>query len=247
MLKRLAASLFEAFGLELRRVPPAVSRDPFLYLSAALRSVPAPVVFDVGANVGQSIARFRRVWPRAVIHAFEPGRSPFAELERRTAGAPSIHLHHAALGASAGSREFQENSHADMSSFLNPATAAWGRIVDRYTVPITTVDLYRSAHSIPQVDILKIDTQGFDLQVLKGARGSFEDQAIRFVLLELIFGDLYEGQGRVDDLFRLLLDQRMELVGIYDLHFVHDRAGWADALFAAAPPTTGPGRADNQL
>ena len=233
MLKKLATSCFERFGLELRRLPPAVGRDPFLYLSTVVGDVPSPVIFDVGANVGQSIARFRRAWPHAVIHAFEPGRTPFAELERVTAGAPSIHLRHTALGAAAGSREFQENAHADMSSFLDRGNGAWGAIVDRYTVPITTVDLYRSEQAIPRVDVLKIDTQGFDLEVLQGARDSIDQRAIRFVLLELIFADLYEGQARVDDVFRWLLDRRMHLVSIYDVHFVHDRAGWGDALFAA--------------
>ena len=235
MLKRLAASCLETFGLELRRLPHAAGREPFLYMKGALREVPAPVILDVGANVGQSISRLRRLWPRSVIHAFEPGRRSFHELQRRTAGAERVHLNQTALGACAGSLEFRENSQGDMSSLLNPSKDAWGTIVDRYEVPVTTVDLYRSERSVPPVDILKIDTQGFDLQVLRGARGSLEQGEVRFVLLELIFADLYQGQARVDEVFRFLMDHHMHLVGIYDFHFVHELAGWADALFVGVP------------
>jgi FkbM family methyltransferase len=238
VLKRLAASCFETFGLELRRLPDAAGRDPFLYMKSALQNVPSPVIFDVGANVGQSITRFRCLWPQSVIHAFEPGRTSFSELQRRTAGAERVHLTHAAVGASAGWHEFQENSQGDMSSFLDPSQDAWGTIVDRYEVPVTTVDLYRAERSVPRVDILKIDTQGFDLHVLHGARGSLEQGQVRFVLLELIFASLYQGQARVDEVFRFLMDHQMHLVGIYDFHFVHDLAGWADALFVGVPPAT---------
>jgi FkbM family methyltransferase len=235
MLKRLAASCFEIFGLELRRLPGMSQRDPFVYMQHDLRGVPAPVIFDVGANVGQSTARFRRLWPGSVIHAFEPGRTSFATLEQRTAGAERIHLQHAALGASAGVHEFRENSEGDMSSLLDSAGDSWGTVVDRYTVPVTTVDLYRAERAVPRIDILKIDTQGFDLQVLRGASGSFDQGQIRFVLIELIFADLYQGQARVDEVFRYLLDYHMQLVGLYDIHPVHGRAGWADALFVRRP------------
>ena len=207
-------------------------------MKSALQDVPSPVIFDVGANVGQSITRFRCLWPQSVIHAFEPGRTSFSELQRRTAGAERVHLNHAAVGASAGWHEFQENSQGNMSSFLNLSQDAWGTIVDRYQVRVTTVDLYRAERSIPRVDILKIDTQGFDLQVLHGARGSLEQGHVRFVLLELNFASLYEGQARVDDVFRFLMDREMRLVGIYDFHFVHDLAGWADALFVWIPQAT---------
>jgi FkbM family methyltransferase len=231
VLKRLAASCFETLGLELRRLPDAVDRDPFLYMKAALRDAGAPVILDVGANVGQSIARFQRLWPQSIIHAFEPGRANFTELQRRTSGTQRVHLNQTALGASLGSFEFQENSQGDMSSLLEPSGDAWGTIVDRYTVPVTTVDAYAAERSLSRIDILKIDTQGFDLQVLRGAQASLERRLVRFVLLELIFANLYTGQARVDEVFRCLLDHQMQLVGIYDFHSLRQRAGWADALW----------------
>lgn len=232
VLKRLAASCFEPFGFEVRRLPEVAGRDPFLFMQQALGEAASPLILDVGANVGQSLLRFRELWPQAVIHAFEPGRRSFAELERQTAGMPRVHLNQMALGAAAGSAEFCENSQGDMSSLLEMASEAWGKVVDRYAVPLTTLDSYAAERSIDRIDILKIDTQGFDLHVLQGALGSLGRGRIRFVLLEMIFADLYEGQARVDEVFKLLLDQRMRLVGMYDFHFVKGMAGWADALFA---------------
>jgi hypothetical protein len=86
VLKGIVASCFERLGFDLRRLPDAIERDPFLYMKAALQDVPSPVILDVGANVGQSITRFRRLWPQADIHVFGPGRTTFVELQRRTTG-----------------------------------------------------------------------------------------------------------------------------------------------------------------
>ena len=243
MLKRIVASCFERLGFDLRRLPDAIERDPFLYMKAALQDVPSPVILDVGANVGQSTTRFRRLWPQADIHAFEPSRTTFVELQRRTAGMERLVLNQAALGASQGACELQENSMGDMSSLLPPSGDSWGTIVARYAVPVTTVDRYAAERSLSRIDVLKIDTQGFDLQVLRGAQRSIERRLVRFVLLELIFADLYQGQARVDEVFRCLLDHQLQLVGIYDFHSLQQRAGWADALWVnptAASPADRP-------
>lgn len=202
-----------------------------MYLKAALQDVTAPTIFDVGANVGQSLIAFRRQWPGSIIHAFEPGRSSFAALERTAGGVRGVVLNQCALGASAGSRPFLENSQSDMSSFLETSAEGWGQTVARYDVPTTTVDQYLAEHAIERIHVLKIDTQGFDVPVLEGAAAAFRDHRVLFVFLELIFADLYRDQSRVDDVFRFLLDHGMRLVGIYNFHFHGEYAGWADALF----------------
>src|SRR5437867_13004736 len=135
-----------------------------------LAATPAPLIFDVGANRGQTIEQFRRYFERPLIHAFEPGRSAFAELQRRSAGISDLVLNNTALGARAESRSFLDNDHDDMSSFLEPSVTAWGEIKSRYPVDVITLDDYCEARGIGRIDILKIDTQGFDLQVLAGAQ-----------------------------------------------------------------------------
>jgi hypothetical protein len=62
--------------------------------------------------------------------------------------------------------------------------------------------------------------------VLRGAQRSLERRLVRFALLDLILADLYQGQARVDEVFRCLLDHQLQLVGIYDFHSLQQRAGW---------------------
>ena len=193
-----------------------------------LAGTDAPLVFDVGANRGQSIERFRRVFGHPVIHAFEPGRAAFAELQRRCAGAV---LNNVALGPREETRTFLDNDHDDMSSLLEPSATAWGEIASRYPVDVITLDGYCRTRGIERIDILKIDTQGFDLEVLKGAEGLLRAPAIHLIYTEIIFSDMYKGLPRFDETYAFLADRGYALVSFYDFYYQNDRASWTDALF----------------
>jgi len=155
-----------------------------------LAATSSPLVFDVGANRGQSIARFRRQFERPLIHAFEPGRGAFAELQRVCAQTPDLVLNNIALGARRETRTFLDNDHDDMSSFLEPSVTAWGEIVSRYPVEVITADDYCQSRGLERIDILKIDTQGFDLEVLRGAEGLMRESAIHLIFMEYYFTDM---------------------------------------------------------
>src|SRR3954462_11541859 len=130
---RAVKAVFHFFGMELHWTRKGVGVDAFRdmhYLSA----VPDPVIFDVGANVGQSVERFRKYFPRPVIHSFEPGRATFEQLTRATAGVPGLHRNNFALASQPGSRTFIENERTDMSSLLEPGSDCWGEIQRTYEV-----------------------------------------------------------------------------------------------------------------
>ena len=192
-----------------------------------------PVIFDVGANRGQTIERFRKTFERPVIHAFEPGRDTFAELERHTHGIPDLTLNRLGLGQRAESRTFFDTDPPTMSSLLEQSVDAWGTIKDTYPVELTTADDYCAARGIERIDILKSDTQGFDLDVLKGAQGMIDRRAIQLILMEITFSDMYKGSPRFDEIYSWLADRRFVLVSFYDFYYQHGRAGWTDALFVA--------------
>jgi hypothetical protein len=125
-----------------------------------------------------------------------------------------------------------ENSRSAMTSFLPPAEESWGQTTAETPVDIITLDDYCASHGVESVDLLKIDTQGFDFEVLKGADRLLTQGAIRLVLLELIFANLYEGVPPFDEIYRFLLERGFHLVGTYDPHHAADgRLAWCDALF----------------
>jgi FkbM family methyltransferase len=229
--RRLGKTLLRRIGIDIRFVP-KLGFDAYDDMRA-LTPGDRPVVFDVGANRGQTIERFRGTFAHPVIHAFEPGRDTFADLKRRMHDIPDLHLNNVALGARAESRTFFDTDPPDMSSLLEQSVDAWGEIRGTYPVEVTTIDDYCAAHAIERIDILKSDTQGFDLDVIKGARRMIDRRAIYLIFMEITFSDMYKGSPRFDEIYAYLAEHRFALVSFYDFYYQRGRAGWTDALFIA--------------
>ena len=79
-----------------------------------------PIVFDVGASRGQTVVRFKSMFPGCEIHSFEPSPSTFKLLQERAAEFDGVHCHNLALGGTCETREFLENAQSDVASFLEP-------------------------------------------------------------------------------------------------------------------------------
>src|SRR5687767_13278915 len=80
---------------------------------------PTPVIFDIGANVGQSVLAFKDLFPRSVIHSFEPSPSAFQEMRKVAGRFENVHPRNIALGEEAGELNLMENSSSVMNSFLD--------------------------------------------------------------------------------------------------------------------------------
>lgn len=133
-------------------------------------------VLDVGANRGQFRALIRAgVGFRGSIHSFEPIGALAAEMERRRGPDRNWKIHNYALGSKGGKQEINIMAAAEFSSFHQPRReAAFGgknAVASTEPVDISTLD-----EVVPTLDLdlshtfLKIDTQGWDLEVAKGGR-----------------------------------------------------------------------------
>ncbi len=147
---------------------------------------------DVGANVGQWSEMFLHYAPadvRGIL--FEPGTAALAELRRRIAR-PEIEIVAAALSdreTESGSF-FEEPDAGSMSSLTR--TAAPPTAV-RASVRITTLDLAMQRAGVRSIDFLKIDTEGHDLYVLRGAVELLRARAIDMIQFE--YGDMWASAG----------------------------------------------------
>jgi hypothetical protein len=135
------------------------------------------------------------------------------------------------LGSRTGVIDFLENTRSDLSSVLEPGVDCWGAIKARIQVAMTTVDEYCAERDISHIDILKSDTQGFDLEVLKGATQLLKLRRIHLIFLEITFSDMYTRLPRLDEIYGFMTDHGFSLVTFYPFSYQHDRAGWTDALF----------------
>ncbi|MDP1695543.1 MAG: FkbM family methyltransferase, partial [archaeon] len=106
--------------------PSQIGACPFSDMKRFMEDKENLLIFDVGANAGQSVIKFKSIFPHSIIHAFEPGQKAFNQLRKNTAGREEVFIWNEALGSSAGNREFYENSQTEMSSFLELSKNGWG-------------------------------------------------------------------------------------------------------------------------
>jgi FkbM family methyltransferase len=230
-LKRMVKRVLSQMGYKIQRISHELGQDPFQDMAKLAVSTNCPVVFDVGANVGQSIALFRNHFKNAVIHAFEPSPDTFRELQKCATAGLEVYLNNCALGSQAGIFNLIENTNSLMSSFLQPGQDWWGGIRSKTAVEVKTLDEYCRHHEISHIDILKSDTQGFDLEVLKGAQRQLGLGNIHMIFLEITFSDMYKGLPRLDEIYAFLIDRGFALVSFYKFEYQNKRAGWTDGLF----------------
>lgn len=233
-------SLSYRSGFSISRIPKGGSfgLDPFQDIAKVLAK-PDPIVFDVGANVGQTVLRLGWLFPAPTIHCFEPSPTTFRALEDATRGSTNVTLNNIGLGDRPGQLTLLENSSPDMSSFLEPGDV-WGTITERTEVAVSTVDAYCEEKHIDQIDFLKIDTQGYDYQVLRGASGMLSRGSVKFALCEMTLDEMYVGVERFDRVLEFMFEHKYALFGIYNQHWRHQKLSWADAVFVASDSTAYP-------
>ncbi len=198
MLKDFVRTAARLAGFELHRYVPV--RANAAQLAAILGHHDVNLILDVGANTGQFARELRRhIGYRGRIVSFEPTAAAHAALVHNAASDALWEVaERAAIGASDGFIEINVAANSVSSSALpmlaSHVSAAPGSVytaVER--VPLRTLDSLADRYFTPgSIGFLKIDTQGFESEVLKGARTTLA--RIAGLQLELSIVPLYEGQ-----------------------------------------------------
>lgn len=206
-----------------------LNTNPFLAVKEEVKSK-SPVFFDVGVNHGQSLDKILEIFPEALIHGFEPSKICYnVVLEKLNNN--RIILNNKAVGEKIGTLDFNQYSWDALSSLLKREFTT-ATIVDTYKVEVTTLDTYCNEFGIEYINVLKTDTEGYELNVLKGAAELFKNNRIQFVCVELFFEPHFVGQSSVGDIFNFLFENQFKLVRFYE--FERSKAGYVsrtDALF----------------
>ncbi len=152
-----------------------------------LPSYEMQVIFDVGANKGQSAMKFRKHWPKAQIHSFEPFQYAFQKLLDNTKGF-NVTCHNFALGASNGHLDVQIsdiNKNSVRNSLLPENNIHDPEQLKTENIQLMTLSDFCREHAITFIDFLKIDTEGYDLEVLKGAVSLLNSTSILCIQTEV--------------------------------------------------------------
>lgn len=202
-----------------------------------LTEKPLHYVIDVGANVGQFLSSLLSVTEVKQIDCFEPNPEALDKLKvsfSRRSRLPTIRTHNIAVGERTGVAELKVTSSSDFSSMLEPLAPLrreFGReveIVKRVTVPIRCLD---DCAQPDAVDLVKLDVQGFERQVIRGAAKVLA--RTRVLMVEVSFRTFYDGDSTLLD----LMSDLANLHGFYLYNISNvsrdrsHRAEQADAVF----------------
>lgn len=147
--------------------------DLFCDVAKRMPHLKCEVVFDVGANEGQSTQWFLKRLKGCRVWAFEPVPSCYQALKTVTEKCPRVKTFPIALGEEAGMVSMHE-------------AGGGSRIVEGREggISVNTLDGFCRERGIERIDYLKIDTEGYDFKVLKGAEGLLRKHAVGLVQVE---------------------------------------------------------------
>jgi FkbM family methyltransferase len=128
--------------------------------------------FDIGANVGSVTKRLLHRYPS--VWAFEPSPVTFPRLRERYEGHPDVRCFRLA---------FSSQSH--LGHITNLRDGKLNSLSDAGDpVEIVTGDQFCTTHGVEEIPYLKIDTEGHDLEVLKGFKVLIEDRRVKLIEVE---------------------------------------------------------------
>jgi len=170
---------------------------------------PGDVFVDVGANIGYLTAvGASLVGTRGEVHSFEPVPAYFARLQALCEANPeySIRANAIALGENAGSAEIAQSGTGNIGwNSMVPGMLA-GDSHARHTVPVQRLDAYLAERGVSRVALIKVDAEGFELPVLRGASRFLDETTASLppILCEVAPGAYPLLGAKVTDLFEFL-------------------------------------------
>ncbi len=231
-MKRAIQAPLGAVGLEVRRTnpapksPPKPRRDVHAtlagHVAAIIEREQVDCVIDVGAHEGETGRRLRETGWTGPIVSFEPVAATFERLSDAAEGDPAWIVHHLALGRVAATQRINLTTGTTFSSFLEPnATATklwpqWTQTPADEEVEVARLDeVLASAIGGFMADriFLKLDTQGYDLEVLAGAAGVLD--RVVAIQSELSLQPIYEGAPTYLEALAAFRDAGFAVTGFY--------------------------------
>ena len=216
-------------GLLVRRLPGGRQGDAFSDQAALLSERDVGTILDVGAYVGETAIIYRRLFPMATVHCFEPVPESFDRLSSMLSGDPLTIVNALAIGDRTQPVELHVNRSAFTSSTMSPAPDVSAYLsqehfeeVATHRAESTTIDRYCAERGIDHVDVLKLDIQGGERAALRGATKMLSREAISLIYTELLIAPMYEGQGSIGDILGFCEGQGYRLYGLYNFAYGAD-------------------------
>jgi FkbM family methyltransferase len=191
--------------------------DPISDIKSILENYKIETIIDVGANTGQSALRLIKQLPDAVIHCIEPSFETFQILINTLSNNRNVFSYQIALGEKNGAHElFYGGNDSSMYTLVNSNIDKQLDRGEANKIKIQMLDTFCDKNDIKHVNFLKIDTEGYDLNVLKGAGSLYSKNAIDFIEVEAGMNPRNKFHVPFIDLKLFLEGKGYLLFGFYD-------------------------------
>lgn len=172
-------------------------------------------IFDIGANIGQTNTYFRKRFPQATIYSFEPVSTTFQLLKNKIGDNKNTYCYQFAFGSQETTLPISLNTNTQLNSLVNTNE---NQTNQTELVTVKTIDQFCLENSVDTIDILKTDTEGFDLEVIKGAINKLKERKIKMIFSEVTFNK-EPNHTNFTELHDFLLSHGFRLYHIYDITY----------------------------
>jgi FkbM family methyltransferase len=166
-------------------------------------------IFDVGANKGQSINRFKSIFKNSIIHSFEPDRNCCEIIKKNYKNDKDIFINQVAASNLNEKKKLNYYYQSTDNSFFKKNN---DDIIKSEQVETIKLDDYIKDRNIERVHILKIDTQSFNKEVIEGAKKTLIEKKIDIIEIEMNLGEYYEKKNNFTEIESFL--QNYKLAGL---------------------------------
>ena len=189
-----------------------------------------PVFFDVGANIGEITTALHAAMPLATIHSFEPNPELIKVLEKNIGSFANI-INKGLSDKISEANLFMnaENDESSLASMYHDVLTDLHLTSElkKVSIQLDVLDSFCMQHKIDRIDFLKIDTEGNELKVLKGAKGMIDNDRIGIIQFEfnemnivsrVFLKDFYDLLSAKYDFYRLTASDKIALGSYSSLH-----------------------------
>ncbi len=158
---------------------------------------PPNTIIDIGSNKGQFMILIEKMFPNKIIYSFEPIEEMLQKQKKFFYYKKNVFFNNFALGNEISKKDFFITNRKDSSSFLkiveNKNKSKNYEIKEKRQIQINTLDNYFLDKNIILPILIKIDVQGFELEVLKGSKKLLKKTD--YLLLEVSNSEMYRSQA----------------------------------------------------
>jgi FkbM family methyltransferase len=216
-IQKLLKSIFRSFGLDVKRRSIATSSE--LRLIKLMADYDINLVYDIGANEGQFSQELLAYGFKGTVVSFEPLSSAHILLFNKSTDFDNwIVESRCAIGDGEYETEINISASSASSSLLKMAkshisAAPYTEMISSESVCVKRMDSFFETYGCENKNLfIKIDTQGFEYQVLKGGLNTLN--AAKILQLEVSLVELYEGQVLMKELFLFIESLGFTLWGL---------------------------------